>query len=198
MRKLFPILLAFASAAPVLSFAAAQPPGGKAPAKDYSKSSIVTKMMAFNTAKDGKLTKEQLTDRRLHRLFDMADANKDGVVTRDELTALAAKLEEEFPQGGGGFGGFGDKGPKGKGFGKGKGGFGKGPGGFAPPPPGQVLPPFMQELLQLTAEQKQQLDRLQQDVDARLGNILTDAQKQQLRQMQQRGPFGKGPRAPKD
>ncbi len=108
------------------------------------------------------------------------------------MTALAAKLDEELPAGGGfGGGGFGGKGPKGKGGFK-----GKGPGGFGPPQPGQILPPFLQDMLQLTADQKQQLDRLQRDVDARLGKILTDAQKQQLRQMQQRGPFGKGPPPP--
>jgi hypothetical protein len=200
MRKLGSILLAFACAALLLSWADAQPPGGKKAAKDYGESSIVTKMMAYNTTKDGKLTKAQLTDQRLHRLFDLADTNKDGVVTRDELMALAAKLDEEFPQGGGfggGPGGFGgDKGPKGKGgFGKGKGGFGKGPGG--PPQPGQILAPFLQEMLQLTADQKQQLDTLQKDVDVRLGKILTDAQRQQLRELQERGPFGKGPPPPK-
>jgi hypothetical protein len=198
MRKLGSILLAFAGAALLLSWADAQQPGGKKAAKDFGDSPIVTKLMAYNTTKDGKLTKAQLTDQRLHRLFDLADTNKDGVVTREELMALAAKLDEEFPQGGGfggGPGGFGgDKGPKGKGgFGKGKGGFGKGPGG--PPQPGQILPPFIQEMLQLTADQKQQIDTLQKDVAMRLGKILTDAQKQQLRELRERGPFGKGPPA---
>ncbi len=185
MRKFIPTLLAFACVAVLFSWATAQPPGdSKRATKESSSSSIVEKMMAFNTTKDGKLTREQLTDRRLHRLFDLADTNKDGVVTREELTALAAKLEQEFPSGGG----FGDKGPKGKGgFGK-----GKGPGGFGTPRPGQILPPFMQDMLQLSAEQKQQLDQLQSDVDARLGKILTAAQKQQLQDMQQFGPFGKG------
>jgi len=189
MRKLGILLLAFACVALLLSWADAQPPGGKKAAKDFGDSPIVTKMMAYNTTKDGKLTKAQLTDQRLHRLFDLADTNKDGVVTREELTALAAKLDEEFPQGGGFGGPGGDKGPKGKGgFGKGKGGFGKGPS-----QPGQVLPPFVQEMLQLTADQKQQIDALQRDVDTRLGKILTDAQKQQLKELQERGPFGKGP-----
>ena len=49
--------------------------------------------MAFDTKKTGKLTKEMVTDTRLHRLFDQADANKDGVVTLEELTTLAAKIE---------------------------------------------------------------------------------------------------------
>src|SRR5262245_40723990 len=85
----------------LLSQAFAQPPGGKpvdAPAKDkkdYSNSPIVVKMMAFNKKKDGKLTKDEVTDERLHRLFELADANKDGVVTKEELMALAAKQEAE-------------------------------------------------------------------------------------------------------
>ena len=51
--------------------------------------------MAFDKNKDGKLTKDEITDPRLHRLFDRADADKDGVVTREELIALAAQLQAE-------------------------------------------------------------------------------------------------------
>ena len=61
------------------------------------------------------------------------------------------------------------------------------------PRPGQILPPFVQEMLQLTATQKTQLDALQKDVDTKLGKILTDEQKQQLKEFQERGPGGKGP-----
>ena len=55
-------------------------------------------MMTFDKNKDGKLTKDEVTDVRLHRLFDRADANKDGVVTKEELMALAAKLDAEYGQ----------------------------------------------------------------------------------------------------
>jgi hypothetical protein len=216
MRKTLCVVAAFACAATLLSWATAQPPAGNGdgPAKDkrdFSTSSIVTKMMAFNTTKDGKLTREQVTDPRLHRLFDLADANKDGIVTREELMALAAKMDQEFgsDDGPGGKGPKG-KGPKGKGFGgpgefgkgpKGPGGeFGKGPkgpGGFGGPPrPGQVMPVFLQDMLQLTEDQKKQVDALQKDVDTRLEKILTDEQKQRLRQFQDRGPGGKGPPPP--
>ncbi|MCE9530914.1 MAG: hypothetical protein K8T89_07300 [Planctomycetes bacterium] len=54
-------------------------------------------MLAFNKKNDGKLTKDEVTDGRLHRLFEQADANKDGEVTKEELMALAAKLDAEFP-----------------------------------------------------------------------------------------------------
>jgi hypothetical protein len=86
-------------------------------------------MMAFNAKKDGKLTKEEVTDTRLHRLFDQADTNKDGVVTREELMALAAKIDAAFGQGGPGGKGPGKKGPGGKKGDKG-GPKGKGPGSF--------------------------------------------------------------------
>jgi hypothetical protein len=122
----------------ILSQATAQE-AGKDKAKDFSKSPIVTRMMAFDKNKDGKLTKDEVTDPRLHRLFDRADANKDGVVTKEELMALASQLETEYGQdsGRGGFGGFGPSGPGPGGFG-GRGGRGpRGPGrpgGFGPGP----------------------------------------------------------------
>src|SRR5689334_22637507 len=106
MQNLLRILLAMSCAVLLLSQAAAQAPAekpasGKDAAKDYSTSSIVVRMMAFDKNKDGKLTKDEVTDARLHRLFDRADANKDGVVTREELLALAVQLEAEYPQRGG-------------------------------------------------------------------------------------------------
>ena len=160
-------------------------------AKDYSNSPVVVKMMAFDKNKDGKLTRDEITDERLFRLFDQADTNRDGVVTRQELMALAAKLDEEIPPGRGGPGGFDDApfGPGGPG-GRGPGGRG-GPGFGGPPQPGQVLSPMFQEMLNLTADQKQKLAALQKDVDARLAGILTDEQLNQLKQMRERGPRGR-------
>ena len=93
--------------------AAAQQPDDKNKSKDFSDSPLVVKMMEFNKKKDGKLTKDEVTDRRLHRLFDLADANKDGVVTREELMAIAAKMDADWGPGPGG--GPKGKGPKGKG-----------------------------------------------------------------------------------
>jgi hypothetical protein len=219
MRKFVCALLALLLVTALLSELTAQPPAekpaqepGKAKAKDYSDSPIVTRMMAFNKKKDGKLTREEVTDPRLHRLFELADANKDGVVTREELMALAAKLDEEWGPGGekGGPGGKGPKGPKGKGpkgpkgkgpgepDGKGpKGPKGKGPGGpggfGGPPQPGQIMPPFIQDLLDLSADQRKQLQELQKAVDGKLEKILTEQQMKQFREMRERGPKGFGP-----
>ncbi|HZL37041.1 MAG TPA: EF-hand domain-containing protein, partial [Tepidisphaeraceae bacterium] len=81
--------------------APAPPPPAAPPAaastKDYSNSPLVTKMMAFDKNKDGKLTKDEITDPRLQRLFDEADANHDGIVTKEELMALAAQLDAQYP-----------------------------------------------------------------------------------------------------
>jgi Spy/CpxP family protein refolding chaperone len=204
MRILMRIALLVAFVTTLASVAAAQPPDrkpahepAKEKAKDFSNSPVVAKMMAFNKKKDGKLTKDEVTDERLHRLFDMADANKDCVVTKEEFIALAAKLDEEYGRGGGldGPGGRGPGGPGGGGPGGPSGGpGGGGPGGpGGPPQPGQVMPPFLQDSLKLTADQKKQIEELQKDVDGKLAKILTDDQKKQLKEMLDRGPGGFGP-----
>jgi len=87
-RRLFLAMLAFNLA---LAPALAQTPASK----DGATSTIVTKMLAFDKEKTGKLTKAMVVDPRLHRLFDMGDANKDGVVTKEELITLATKMEAE-------------------------------------------------------------------------------------------------------
>lgn len=45
---------------------------------------------------------------------------------------------------------------------------------------GRVLPPFMRERLELTADQKKQIDELEKEVKERLNKILTDEQKRTL------------------
>ena len=159
-------------------FALAQRPGGGS-ANGQAGDDTVTRMMEFDANKDGKLTREEVTDERLTRLFDRADADKDGTVTRAELTAIVAAE----PARRGGPGGFG-------------------PGGFGPPPgggppgggfrPGEVLPQMFQSRLNLSAEQKTQIEALQKDVDARLDKIFNDEQKAQWKAMRSRGPGGPG------
>jgi hypothetical protein len=214
MRNLVRVCFTFAYAAILLSQVQAQAPADKAAdeptkakAKDYSNAPLVVRMMAFDKKKDGKLTKDEVTDERLKRLFDQADVNKDGIVTKEELMALAAKLDAEQGERGGrgqrGPGGPGDRGPDGPPPGD-RGPDGPPPGGpegrrFGPPPrPGQILPGFLQEALKLTAGQKKQLDELQKEVDAKLGKILTDEQRTQLKEMRPgRGPGGpSGPGGP--
>jgi spore coat protein H len=90
---------------------------------------------------------------------------------------------------------------KSKGFVPGGMGFGPGgPGGFGGfPQPGQILPPPLQDMLQLTSDQKKQLETLQKEVDAKLEKLLTDDQKKQLKAMREgpgRGGFGPPPGGP--
>src|SRR5579884_168921 len=202
MRKTVFLLMAAACAVSLLSTRAlAQqttvPRNGERPFQraegraggNSSVSSFVSRMMAFDKNKDGKLTRDEIIDPRLLRLFDRADTNKDGVVTKEELAALAVKLEQE--EGGrGGFGGRFGPGP-GRGFGPG------GPGGFrgrgGMPQPAQILPAFLQDTLRLTDEQQKQVADLQKEVDAKLDKILTADQKKQLREMRARGPGRFGP-----
>jgi hypothetical protein len=80
-----------------------------------------------------------------------------------------------------------------------KGGFGPGgPGG--PPRPNQVLPGFVQDMLNLSPDQRKGLDALQKEVDAQLEKTLTAAQRKQLEPRGGRtgpgGPAGPGPGGP--
>jgi hypothetical protein len=158
-------------------------PGGPGGGRTATVEEMVARLMAFDKNGDGKLTKEELTDSRLHALFDRADVNKNGVVTKEQLTALLTKEAAALGAGGpGGPGGFGPGGP---------GGFG--PGGFGPRPPiGQVLPVFVQEQLKLTDAQKKDLEALQKDVDAKIEKLLTDDQKKAYKELKERGPGGPG------
>jgi hypothetical protein len=72
----------------ITAAAPAQPPGGGDRARADDVDSFVARTMAFDKNKDGKLTRDEITDARLLRLFDRADTKKLGVVTRDDLAAL--------------------------------------------------------------------------------------------------------------
>jgi hypothetical protein len=169
-----------------IPLAMAQRSGGRDASSRTTKASgegLISRLMPFDENKDGKLTKDEVTDQRLQRLFDRADANHDGVVTKEELTALAAREPA------GGRGGFGPPG---------FGGPGGGPGGFrmGPPRPGEILPTMLRDRLKLTAEQSKQVDALQKEVDARLSKIHNEDQKARLQEMRSRGPGGFGPPSP--
>jgi hypothetical protein len=154
------------------SLAVAQRPGGGPRPSDGD--DLVARMMEFDNDQDGKLTRAEVTDARLHRLFDRADADHNGVVTREELTALAIREAANNRSG-----------PPGGGPG--------GPMGMGPPRPGEILPPMLQDRLELTSEQKAQLADLQKEVDGKLESILNDNQKAQLKTMRERGPGRFGP-----
>jgi hypothetical protein len=188
----------------VTSTLTAQPPGQSRRTTAVT-DDLVDRMMAFDANQDGKLTRSEVTDERLLRLFERADLNKDKIVTRSELNVLlvrerAAARGKSSGTGGRGFGGpgggggpgFGGPGGGGPGFG-GPGDPGGGPGFGGPPQPGQILPPMLRQRLSLAAEQERQADALQEEVNAKLAKILTVEQRQQLQRMRQRGPGGFGP-----
>ena len=54
------------------------------------------------------------------------------------------------------------------------------------------LKDFLQDRLNLTEAQRKQVKDLQQEVDERLGKVLTDEQRQQLKELRERGPGGFG------
>jgi hypothetical protein len=156
-------------------------------------------MMKHDKNSDGKLQKSEVTDQRLKRLFDQADADKDGTLSKEELTAFAAKEQSKVRSARGGGRGFGPPGggPRGDGPpGFGPPGGGPGGPGMAPPRPGEILPRFVRERLELSAEQEKQIQDLQKEVDAKLEKILSADQREQLREMRTRGPGGFGPRGP--
>lgn len=73
------------------------PPGGGAVDANER---LITRMLAFDANADGQLVLDEVTDARLHRLFRRADADRDGTVTKTELTAVAAAIAAEFPNAG--------------------------------------------------------------------------------------------------
>jgi hypothetical protein len=70
--------------------------------------------------------------------------------------------------------------------------FPDGPGGFGPgsfPAPGQLLAPAVRERLKLTEDQQKRMAAIQKEADDKVGTILKDGQKKQLKEMQD---FAKG------
>jgi spore coat protein CotH len=89
---------------------------------------------------------------------------------------IPADMNEAFrPAGGPGFGGPGGPG-----------------GGFVirMGRPGEVLPAPLQDMLQLTDDQKKQIAELQKETEGRLDKILTAEQQKQLKAMREGGPGG--------
>jgi hypothetical protein len=63
-----------------------------------------------------------------------------------------------------------------------------------PPSPGQIMAPLAAELLAISAEQRKQLDEIQQDIDAHLDTLLTADQKKQAAEFPTgQGNYGFGP-----
>ena len=59
---------------------------------------LVNTLFAFDENKDGKLSKQEVPE-RMQGIFDRADADHDGLLTRDELTKATAAQERRGPGG---------------------------------------------------------------------------------------------------
>jgi hypothetical protein len=177
--------------------------GGAAPSVD----SQVERLLTFDANQDGSLAKSELTDERLHALFERVDSNHDGKATKSELKQLLTKETAALASGGGRGGPMGggpDGGPPGPGGPlrdrgePGRPGPGDGPGGGQQRPdfpgqrprPGQVLPAGVQERLGLSDDQRRKVNALQDIVDTQLESILTAEQKKMLSEF---GPPQGGP-----
>jgi Spy/CpxP family protein refolding chaperone len=63
--------------------------------------------------------------------------------------------------------------------------------------PGHVFPPFVQEMLKLTPEQREKINKLQKDAEEKMMEVLTEEQKKQLEAMKKKMTGGAGrPPAP--
>jgi hypothetical protein len=79
-----------------------------------------------------------------------------------------------------------------QGFGPGGGGRGGPGGGFGMrfPQPGEVMPEMIQNMLNLTSEQKKKLSEIQKETDSQIEKLLTEDQRKQLKEFKERGPGG--------
>lgn len=157
-------LLAFLLSALVTTSLVAQPPGGRG-------------SLGFGGGPFGADPELAITH------FMSFDKNRDGLLSRDELTAMLTQegtKRKSGVQSRGQRGGFGGP-PPGIGFG--------GPtDGFSPPVVGQIVPQFVVERLGLSKRQKTAVEKLQLMINLKLSKILSDDQLQQLRQPQPGGP----------
>ena len=180
MKKTAALTLMTGTLLVVATAAVAQRPKGDVP-QSKGAEDFTSRMLKFDSNKDGKVSEEEVTDTRLTRVFNRADTDKDGVLTKAEMTAFAAQEQTK-----GGFGG-----PRGFGGPGGQGGRGMmGMGG--PPRIGEILPGFFQERLGLDEAQKKKVAELQKEVDEKLNKILSAEQAAQLKEMKERGPGGRG------
>ncbi len=76
-------------------------------------------------------------------------------------------------------------------------GFPPGPGGGFHFSPVMVIPGPLQQMLKVTPEQKEKLDKIQKEAEGKVMEVLTDEQKKQLEELKKRfQPAGEGPVPP--
>src|SRR5205085_2654140 len=128
---------------------------------------------ALDTDQDGRVSRAELVA-GVKKFFADCDRASRGSVDRAQLAEGLTRILPRPPAFPGGFPG--------------------GPGG--PAPVGQVLPGFLQERLNLTAEQQKQVAELQKEMDARLSRILTGEQRKVLQAVREQPGRPGGPGGP--
>ena len=167
----------------------AQEDGDKPKRADQPRKSPIDRIMALDKNDDGVIQKSEAEGERIERMFDRADADDDGQLSRAEIEKVfggRGRFRGRGPGGVGRPGGDRPRFPGGDRPGISGGERPRFPGpdrpGFAgPPKPGTVLPGFLQTALKLSDDQKDQLAKLQAHVDAQLSEILTSEQQERLK-----------------
>jgi hypothetical protein len=71
-------------------------PGGMPVRKESTVDDFVKRLLTLDVDQDGKLQKSEVGDARLHPLLTRVDADRDGVVTQEEMRTLYAKESAEL------------------------------------------------------------------------------------------------------
>ncbi len=119
------------------------------------------------------------------QMFDLADANRDGMLTKAELQlAMQSQFGNQYGRGGPGL--QGPPPPRGGQYSRGAGGPSGDPSGpgLALTRPGEIIPALVVESLGLSDRQKLRLAAVQKDVDRKLASILTEEQQQEIKNHQ--------------
>lgn len=157
--------------------------GGPRGGGQFDPEQMIQRVMQMDKDSDGKLSKEELGESRIAAIFERADTDKDGYLTKEELTAAFSR--------GRGQGGPGRGEGRPEGQGPGGRGMGMGPGAGMGFQPGTIMPAFVMERLGLSEEQRRDVRALQEEVEKKLASILTEEQKEKLKEFgQQRPGFG--------
>jgi len=181
--------------------ASAQPPRERQPGGGFAGRGIISaaeieklSLSAEQKEKVEKISKEY-TDKQREMMRDVTPGGGGGGFQeiREKMTKLRTESEDKLKAvlnddqkkkfeeikkdrptaGGGGFGGF--------------------PGAIGGVAPGTVLSDRIKERLELNADQKEQLEKLQKKVDEELKKILTDDQKKKLEDLRTAPPAGGRP-----
>jgi hypothetical protein len=71
-------------------------PGGMPARTESAVDDFIKRLLSLDADQDGNLQKSEVVDARLHPLFTRVDADRDGVVTQEEMRALYAKESAEL------------------------------------------------------------------------------------------------------